>query len=135
MLQDLHGSKLAAFEARLANAGAPALSEIRRRTGKRVARIFSFGAPTRSWTAITVRVTLPRMTIILILAIALLVGTAVQSRWVLLLPIGIGAFTALAIAATGDGLGDTPIPFLVILCTLVMIGGQGLRSRNVSPMS
>lgn len=75
------------------------------------------------------------MTIILILAIALLVGAAVQSRWVLLLPVGIGAFTALVIAATGHGLGDTPIPFLVILCTLVMIGGQGLRSRNVSPMS
>jgi hypothetical protein len=52
----------------------------------------------------------------------------------LLLPLGIGAFTALAIAATGHGLGDTPIPFLVIVCTLVMIGGQGLRSRNVSPM-
>ena len=75
------------------------------------------------------------MTIILILSIALLVGAAVQSRWVLLLPLGIGAFAALAIAATGRGLGDTPIPFLVIVCTLVMIGGQGLRSWNVSPMS
>ena len=75
------------------------------------------------------------MTIILILSIALLVGAAVQSRWVLLLPLALGAFTAFAIAATGHGLGDTPIPFLVIVCTLVMIGGQGLRSRNVSPVS
>jgi hypothetical protein len=75
------------------------------------------------------------MTIILILAIALLVGAAVQSRWVLLLPLALGALTAFAIAATGHGLGDTPIPFLAIVCTLVMIGGQGLRSRDASPMS
>jgi hypothetical protein len=75
------------------------------------------------------------MTIILILSIALLVGAVVQSRWVLLLPLALGAFAALTIAATGYGLGDTPIPFLVIVCTLVMIGGQALRSRNVSPMS
>jgi len=75
------------------------------------------------------------MTIILVLAIALLVGAAVQSRWVLLLPLGIGAGAAFAIAATGHGLGDTPIPFLVIVSTLVMLGGQGLRSRRVSPMS
>ena len=75
------------------------------------------------------------MTIILVLAIALLVGAAVQSRWVLLLPLGIGAGAAFAIAATGHGLGDTPVPFLVIVSTLVMLGGQGLRSRRVSPMS
>jgi hypothetical protein len=75
------------------------------------------------------------MTIVLILAIALPVGSVVQSRRVLLLPLGIGAAAALAIAATGHGLADTPIPFLVIVCTLVMLGGQGLRSRNVSPMS
>lgn len=73
------------------------------------------------------------MTIILVLAIALLVGAAIQSRWVLLLPLGIGAGTAFAVAATGHGLGDTPIPFLVIVSTLVMLGGQGLRSRKVSP--
>lgn len=35
MLQDLHGSELAAFDARLAKAGAPAFTEMRRRTGKR----------------------------------------------------------------------------------------------------
>lgn len=74
------------------------------------------------------------MTIILILAIALFVGAAVQSRWVLVSPLGVGAVTASAIAATGHRLGDTPIPFLVIVCTLVMLGGQGLRSRSGSPM-
>ena len=37
------------------------------------------------------------------------------------------------LAATGHALGDTPIPFLVIVSTLVMLGGQGLRSRAVSP--
>jgi hypothetical protein len=72
------------------------------------------------------------MTIILILSIALVTGAIVQSRWALLLPLGLGMTAALAIAATGHPLGDTPIPFLVVVSTLVMVGGQGLRSRLVS---
>jgi hypothetical protein len=67
------------------------------------------------------------MTIILILAVALVAGMLFRSRWALLLPLGIGACVALAIVASGHGLGDTPIPFLVVVCTLVMVGGQGLR--------
>ncbi len=35
----------------------------------------------------------------------------------------------------GGGLGDTPIPFLVVVCTLVMVGGQGLRPRRAAPVS
>ena len=70
------------------------------------------------------------MTIILILAVALVAGAIIQSRWGLLLPLAFGACAALAIAATGHGLGDTPIPFLVVVSTLVMLGGQGLRSRG-----
>ncbi len=69
------------------------------------------------------------MTIILILVVALVAGVSVQSRWMLLLPLGLGACVALAAAATGHALGDTPIPFLVVVSTLVMVGGQGLRSR------
>jgi hypothetical protein len=75
------------------------------------------------------------MTIILILAVALVGGVILRSRWALLLPLGIGAGVALAIVASGHGLGDTPIPFLVVVCTLVMVGGQGLRPRIVSPIS
>ena len=75
------------------------------------------------------------MTIILVLAAALIAGVIVQSRWALLLPLAIGTCVASAIAATGHGLGDTPIPFLVVVCTLVMVGGQGLRSRVISPVS
>ena len=75
------------------------------------------------------------MTIILILAVALVAGVILQSRWALLLPLGIGAGVAAAIAATVHGLIDTPIPFLVVVCTLVMVGGQGLRSRRVSSIS
>ena len=70
------------------------------------------------------------MSIILVLTVALVAGMIVQSRWALLLPLGIGAGVALAIAATGHDLGDTPIPFLVVVSTLVMVGGQGLRSRQ-----
>ena len=72
------------------------------------------------------------MTIILILAVALLVGLFIQNRWALLLPLGIGTGAAFTIAATGHSLGDTPIPFLVVVCTLVMVAGQGLRSRVIS---
>jgi hypothetical protein len=75
------------------------------------------------------------MTIVLILALALVAGVIIQSRWALLLPLGIGACVASAVAATGHGLGDTPIPFLVVVSTLVMIGGQGFRSQVISPMS
>jgi hypothetical protein len=75
------------------------------------------------------------MTIILILAVALIGGVILQSRWALLLPLGIGACVAAAIAATGHALSDTPIPFLVVVSTLVMVGGQGVRSRLSSPIS
>jgi len=70
------------------------------------------------------------MTIILILAVALAAGAIIQSRWVLLLPLAFGGGVAFAIAATGHAIGDTPIPFLVVVATLVMVGGQGLRSRG-----
>jgi len=75
------------------------------------------------------------MTIILLLAAALIAGVVLSTRWALLLPLGIGAGAALAIVAGGRGLGDTPIPFLVVVSTLVMVGGQGLRPRVMSPRS
>ena len=69
------------------------------------------------------------MTIILILAFALVAGVLLRSRWALLLPLGIGASVALLIVVSRRELGDTPIPFLIVVGTLVMLGGQGLRSR------
>jgi hypothetical protein len=75
------------------------------------------------------------MTIVFTLAVALAAGTILRSRWALLLPLGVGACVALAIVASGHGLADTPIPFLVVVCTLVMVGGQGLRPRIVLPIS
>jgi len=75
------------------------------------------------------------MTIILVLAVALLAGVMIRSRWALLVPFGVGAGVAVAIAAAGGGLGDTPIPFLVVVGTLVMVGGQGLRSTAASSTS
>jgi hypothetical protein len=70
------------------------------------------------------------MTIILTLTVALVVGVIIQSRWALLFPLALGAGVAGAIAATGHGLSDTPIPFLVVVSTLMIVGGQGLRSRG-----
>jgi hypothetical protein len=75
------------------------------------------------------------MTIILVLAAALAAGVLIRSRWALLLPLVIGACSALAIVASGRGLADTPIAFLVVVCTLVMVGGQGLRLRAAAPTS
>jgi len=72
------------------------------------------------------------MTIILVLTMALVAGVFLSARWALLLPLGIAVCAALAIAARGHGLGDTPIPFLVVVSTLVMVGGQGLRPRLTS---
>ena len=82
------------------------------------------------WTRLRFAGSLSSMTIILILAVALLAGVIIQNRWALLLPMAFGACVAVAIAATGHSLSDTPIPFLVVVSTLVMIGGQGLRSRG-----
>ena len=82
------------------------------------------------WTRLRFAGSLSSMTIILILAVALLAGVIIQNRWALLLPTAFGACVAAAIAATGHSLSDTPIPFLVVVSTLVMIGGQGLRSRG-----
>jgi hypothetical protein len=70
------------------------------------------------------------MTIILIFAVALAAGVIIPSRWALLLPLAFGAGVAFAMAATGHAVDDTPIPFLVVVSTLVMIGGQGFRSRG-----
>ena len=95
------------------------------------------GEPFRhsGWTRFGFGGSLPPMTIILILTVALVAGVIIPSRWALLLPVAIGACVALAVAVAGHGLGDTPIPFLVVVCTLVMVGGQGLRSQVFSPTS
>ena len=69
------------------------------------------------------------MTIILVLTVALVAGVFLRSRWALLLPLGLGGCAAAAVVALGHGLDDTPIPFLVVACTLVMVGGQGLRPK------
>ena len=93
-------------------------------------------SPCRSgWTPPGFGGSLRRMTIILILAVALVVGLLFRSRLALLLPLGIGAGVAFVIAANGDNLHDTPIPFLVVVCTFVMVGGQGLRPRSNSTIS
>ena len=68
-----------------------------------------------------------------VLAVALIAGMTTRNRWALLFPLAMGACVAVAIVSTGDGLVDTPIPFLVVACTLVMVGGQGLRSQVMPP--
>jgi hypothetical protein len=75
------------------------------------------------------------MSIILVLVVALVAGVGIRSRWALLIPLGIGSSVALALAATGHSLIDTPLPFLIVVSTLVMVGGQGVRSQLTSTTS
>jgi hypothetical protein len=75
------------------------------------------------------------MTIILISVLAFAAGMFLRSRWALVLPLAIGSCAAIAAAASGHGLGDTPIPFLVVVCTVVMVGGQCTRRRVGSAIS
>jgi hypothetical protein len=70
------------------------------------------------------------MSIILVLAVAMVGGMIMQNRLALVLPLALGGCAAAVIAATGHSLNDTPIPFLVVVSTLVMLGGQGLRSHG-----
>ena len=84
------------------------------------------------WTQPRSGASLSLMTIILILAVALATGALVQNRWALLLPLGLGVSVVSALAASGHDIGVTPIPFLVVVSTLVMVGGQGLRSVRIS---
>jgi hypothetical protein len=72
------------------------------------------------------------MTMILILAVALAVGVSIQSRWAMVLPVAVGIVAALAVALTGNDLSDTPIPFLVVICTLAIAGARVARSRLIS---
>ena len=50
---------------------------------------------------------------------------------VLLLPLAVGACAAFVVASTGHSLNDTPIPFLVAVSTLVMVGGQGASCAKI----
>lgn len=68
--------------------------------------------------------------IIFFFAAALVAGMVIRRRWALLLPLAVGLCGSVTIAATGHALGDTPIPFLVVMTTLVMAEGQGLGSRR-----
>ena len=70
------------------------------------------------------------MSIILVLAVALVAGIALRNRWALLIPLTMGAAVFASIAVSGGNVSDTPIPFLVLVSTLVMVGGQGLRPKT-----
>jgi len=74
------------------------------------------------------------MTIALLLVVALVIGARRPSRWTLLAPLALASLVSIALALTGHGLSDTPIPFLVVVGTLVMVGGQGLRSQGSPPL-
>jgi hypothetical protein len=56
------------------------------------------------------------------------IGAGVHRRWVLALPVVLGALAAIAIAARSQGLGDTPIPFAVIIATVAT--AAGIRTRK-----
>ena len=67
------------------------------------------------------------MTLILVALAFLGIGASLQRWWTLALPVSVGGLAAVALAASGHGLGDTPIPFLIILSTAATAGGIVLR--------
>ena len=72
-----------------------------------------------------------RMTIALILAIAVGVGAGIRRWWALLLPLFFGCVSAAVVSMRGRGLADTPIPFRVVVGTLAMAIGILLRTRRL----
>jgi hypothetical protein len=60
------------------------------------------------------------MTIALVLLLSVAVGASIRRWWTLWLPVSIGAIGAVAIAGSGESLGDTPIPFVVVTATIAM---------------
>jgi hypothetical protein len=71
------------------------------------------------------------MTIVLILALSVGVGVAVRRWWVLMLPVVLGGVSAAGISLSGHGLGDTPIPFIVVTATIAAGAGVLLRTRQL----
>ena len=72
------------------------------------------------------------MTLILVALAFLGIGASLQRWWTLALPVSAGGLAAVALVATGRGLGDTPIPFLIILSTAATAGGVVLRRSMAS---
>jgi hypothetical protein len=71
------------------------------------------------------------MTIALILALSVCVGAGIRRWWALALPTLIGAVSAAAISLSGHGLGDTPIPFIVVTATVAVCVGVLLRTSQL----
>ena len=67
------------------------------------------------------------MTLSLVVLAFVAIGARVQRWWTLALPVSVGCLAAVAMLASGHGLGDTPIPFLIILSTAATAGGVVLR--------
>jgi hypothetical protein len=47
------------------------------------------------------------------------------------LPVSVGAVSAAALTLGGHGLGDTPIPFIVVTATVAVCVGVLLRTRQL----
>ena len=67
------------------------------------------------------------MSLIFVVLAFIGVGAYWRRSWTLALPIAAGSLAAVLMAASGHGLGDTPIPFLVILSTVATAVGIVLR--------
>jgi hypothetical protein len=70
------------------------------------------------------------MTIALGLLLSLGIGAGIRRWWALLLPASIGGVSAAAILLSGRGLGDTPIPFVVVASTVTVGLGILLPRRQ-----
>jgi|GEM_PF-3101846 len=63
------------------------------------------------------------MTLVFVAFSFFAVGFEFKRWWTVALPALLGALAAIAIAAGGHGLGDTPIPFLIVIGTIANVAG------------
>ena len=67
------------------------------------------------------------MTLMLIVVACLGIGAGIRRWWTVALPVLAGGLGAVLLMASGRGLADTPIPFLVVMATGATAAGVLLR--------
>ena len=73
------------------------------------------------------------MSVIVLVLLAAGVGNRVGQWWTTGVPLALGATWTLTLTALGRGPGDSPIAFVVVVCTLAVAAGVALARRPAAP--
>lgn len=77
--------------------------------------------------------TVARMSLIVLVLVAAAVGNRVGQWWTTGIPLAVGVAWALLLSATGDGVADSPIPFVAGASTLAIAVGVALARWPARP--